>query len=64
MRQARLTYLAQTQPGFEAIAANELTARLDDVTLRGTRAVADKNSMLLFGSGLTALGSLVRRKLS
>jgi 23S rRNA G2445 N2-methylase RlmL len=43
-----LTYLVQTQPGFEAIAANEIEQSLDGATLRGTRSVADKNAMLLF----------------
>jgi 23S rRNA G2445 N2-methylase RlmL len=48
MKRPRLTYLVQTQPGFEAIAANEIEQSLDGATLRGTRSVADKNGMLLF----------------
>ncbi|HMO57288.1 MAG TPA: RNA methyltransferase [Roseiflexaceae bacterium] len=47
-RRTRPFYLAQTQPGFEAIAADEIRSRLEDVTLRGTRTVADKNGMVLF----------------
>jgi 23S rRNA G2445 N2-methylase RlmL len=47
-RRAIPLYLAQTQPGFEAIAADEIAERLDGVALRGTRTVADKNGMLLF----------------
>ncbi|MFL5806297.1 MAG: TRM11 family SAM-dependent methyltransferase [Roseiflexaceae bacterium] len=42
------TYIAQTQPGFEAIAAEEIAARIEGARLRGTRAVADKNGMVLF----------------
>jgi 23S rRNA G2445 N2-methylase RlmL len=42
------TYIAQTQPGFEAIAAEEIAARLEGARLRGTRGVADKNGMALF----------------
>src|SRR5688572_10039213 len=41
-------YLAHTQPGFEAIAAQEIGARLEDAVVRGTRLVADKNGMVLF----------------
>src|SRR4051812_41658244 len=48
MKHPRLNYLAQTQPGFEAIAADEIAQTLDGVAVRGTRSVADKNSMLLF----------------
>jgi tRNA (guanine6-N2)-methyltransferase len=48
MKRTRLTYLAQTQPGFEAIAADEIAQSLDGATIRGTRLVADKNGMLLF----------------
>jgi 23S rRNA G2445 N2-methylase RlmL len=47
-RQKGATYLAQTQPGFEAIAAQEIADALDGAVLRGTRAVADKNGMALF----------------
>jgi 23S rRNA G2445 N2-methylase RlmL len=42
------TYIAQTQPGFEAIAAQEIAETLDSAVLRGMRAVADKNGMALF----------------
>lgn len=48
MRRSPLLYLAHTQPGFEAIAADEVERSLDGARLRGTRAVADKNGMLLF----------------
>jgi tRNA (guanine6-N2)-methyltransferase len=48
MKRTRLTYLAQTQPGFEAIAADEIAQTLEGAILRGTRTVADKNGMLLF----------------
>lgn len=41
-------YLAQTQPGFEVIAAQEIEARLDDAVVRGTRIIGDKNGMVLF----------------
>ncbi len=44
----RLTYLAQTQPGFEVIAAQEIGQRLDGAVVQGTRVVADKNGMVLF----------------
>src|SRR5215217_1056692 len=48
MKHTRLTYLVQTQPGFEAIAADEIVQTLDGAIMRGTRSVADKNGMLLF----------------
>src|SRR4051794_5728099 len=48
MKRTRLTYVAQTQPGFEAIAADEIAQALDGAIVRGTRSVADKNGMLLF----------------
>src|SRR5215207_911105 len=48
MKRSRLSYLAQTQPGFEAIAADEIAQTLDGAIVRGTRSVADKNGMLLF----------------
>jgi tRNA (guanine6-N2)-methyltransferase len=47
MKRKQPTYLVQTQPGFETIAAEEIAARLDGATLRGTRVVADKNGMAL-----------------
>ncbi len=48
MKKPHLVFLAQTQPGFEAIAGDEIERRLDGARIRGTRAVADKNGMLLF----------------
>jgi 23S rRNA G2445 N2-methylase RlmL len=50
MRRARPIYLAQTQPGFEAIAAGEI-AQLEGAAIRGTRSVGDKNGMVLFDYG-------------
>lgn len=49
MTTRRYTYIAQTQPGFEAIAAGEISARLDRATILDTRAVSDKNGMIRFG---------------
>ena len=40
-------YIAQTQPGFEAIAADEIEA-LEGASVLGTRPVADKNGMIQF----------------
>lgn len=40
--------IAQTQPGFEAIAGQEIARRLDGAVVRGTRTVGDKNGMVLF----------------
>jgi 23S rRNA G2445 N2-methylase RlmL len=48
MKKPRPLYLAQTQPGFEAIAASEIEQSFDGVRIRGTRSVADKNGMVLF----------------
>lgn len=45
----RTTYIAQTQPGFEAIAVTEITARLAGGAVLGTHSVADKNGMVRFG---------------
>jgi 23S rRNA G2445 N2-methylase RlmL len=42
------TYLAHTLPGFQAIAAEEITARFADAVVRGTHSVADKNGLVLF----------------
>jgi 23S rRNA G2445 N2-methylase RlmL len=42
------TYIAQTQPGFEAIAAEEIAAQIEGAIPRGARSVADKNGMALF----------------
>lgn len=47
MKHTRL-YLAQTQPGFEAIAIDEIERTLEGARVRGTRSVADKNGMALF----------------
>ena len=41
MKRTRLSFLAQTQPGFEAIAADEITQTIDDALIHGTRTVAD-----------------------
>src|SRR5690242_13051857 len=51
MKRPRLTYLVQTQPGFEVIAADEIAQTLEGAKVRGTRAVADKNGALLFDYG-------------
>ncbi len=48
MKKTRPLYLAQTQPGFEVIAADEIEQLLDGARIRGTRSVADKNGMVLF----------------
>lgn len=42
------SYLAHTQPGFEAIAVQELRARLDGVVILSTHTVEDKNGVVLF----------------
>lgn len=47
-KKARPLFLAHTQPGFEAIAADEIERALDDARICGTRSVADKNGMVLF----------------
>jgi 23S rRNA G2445 N2-methylase RlmL len=48
MKKLRPLYLAQTQPGFEVIAAGEVEQSLDGGRIRGTRSVGDKNGMVLF----------------
>jgi 23S rRNA G2445 N2-methylase RlmL len=48
MRRIKQTYLAQTQPGFDQIAVQEIETQLERVTIRGVRTVADKNSIVLF----------------
>lgn len=48
MKRKPPTYLAHTQPGFEAITAEEIAGRFEDASLRGTRTIADKNGMALF----------------
>ncbi|MGB9754385.1 methyltransferase domain-containing protein [Roseiflexus castenholzii] len=48
MPSIRHTYIAQTQPGFEAIAATEITARIDGAQFIDLRSVADKNGMVRF----------------
>jgi 23S rRNA G2445 N2-methylase RlmL len=47
-RQSDPAFLAHTQPGFEAIAAEEITRRLPGAAVRSTRVVSDKNGMVLF----------------
>ena len=42
------TYLGQTQPGFEAIAADEIERRIDGAAVRGRRYLPAKNGMVLF----------------
>src|SRR5262245_9198553 len=48
MKRSRPTYIAQTQPGFETIAADETARRLEGAIVRETRVIADKNGMALF----------------
>ncbi|MDQ5854592.1 MAG: RNA methyltransferase [Chloroflexota bacterium] len=48
MKRTPPAYLAHTQPGFEAIAADEIARQLEGAAVRGTRVVADKNGMVLF----------------
>ncbi|HEY0737744.1 MAG TPA: hypothetical protein VGD69_22690 [Herpetosiphonaceae bacterium] len=48
MKPARPLYLAHTQPGFEAIAADEAQQRLDRMKIESTYSVGDKNGLLLF----------------
>jgi tRNA (guanine6-N2)-methyltransferase len=48
MRRARPAYLAQTQPGFEAIAQDEIATQIDGATVRGNHAIADKNGAVRF----------------
>ena len=48
MKPPRPLYLAQTQPGFEAIAADEIERSFEGARIRGTRGVGDKNGMVLF----------------
>jgi len=47
-RERQPLLIAQTQPGFEAIAADEIAGRLGGAVVRGTRTVGDKNGMVLF----------------
>jgi 23S rRNA G2445 N2-methylase RlmL len=47
MKRRGVLYLAQTQPGFEAIAADEIE-QLEGARIHGTRSVGDKNGMVLF----------------
>lgn len=44
----QLAFIAHTQPGFQAIAAEEIAGRLDGARIQGTRVAADKNGMVLF----------------
>lgn len=48
MKKSRQLFLAHTLPGFEAIASDEIVKALEGARLRGTRSVAEKNSMVLF----------------
>jgi hypothetical protein len=48
MSSTRHIYIAQTQPGFEAIAATEIAQRLDGADILDARSVSDKNGMLRF----------------
>lgn len=48
MPSTRHIYIAQTQPGFEAIAATEIAQRLDSAHILDLRVVADKNGMVRF----------------
>jgi tRNA (guanine6-N2)-methyltransferase len=41
-------YAAQTQPGWEAIAAREIKVRFPDATVHTTRDIGDKNGLVLF----------------
>lgn len=50
-RRTHPTYLAQTQPGFEAIAVDEIERQIEEAAVRGTRAVPGKNGMVLFDHG-------------
>ena len=45
---AALSYLAHTQVGFESIAADEIARQAEGAVVLGTRAVADKNGVVLF----------------
>jgi len=47
MKRHQPIYIAQTQPGFEAIAAQEIDT-LEGARIQGTRTVSDKNGMVLF----------------
>jgi tRNA (guanine6-N2)-methyltransferase len=49
VKQQPLTYIAQTQPGFEAITAEELYELVGNYKHLGTRTIGDKNGMLMFG---------------
>ncbi len=48
MKRPHPLFLAHTQPGFEAIAIDEIERSVDGARVRGTRSVADKNGMVLF----------------
>lgn len=48
MKPHKLVFLAQTQPGFERVVADQLEQDLEGVAVRGTRVVADKNGMVMF----------------
>ncbi|MEM8533285.1 MAG: methyltransferase domain-containing protein [Chloroflexota bacterium] len=48
MKHTSHLYLIQTQPGFEAIAAQEIQARLQSITIKSTHTLPGKNGMVLF----------------
>jgi tRNA (guanine6-N2)-methyltransferase len=48
MNRPAMLYLAHTQPGFEAIAAEELAERLDAAQVTTTRRISDKNGAVFF----------------
>lgn len=47
MKKQRPLYIAHTQPGFEAIAADEISL-FEDAVIRETRIMADKNGLVFF----------------
>jgi 23S rRNA G2445 N2-methylase RlmL len=48
MRKGKPIYIAHTQVGFEQIVARQLEREFEGIIIRDTRAIADKNGMLLF----------------
>lgn len=48
MKPGKPIYIAQTQPGFEGIVADQLEQGYEGIAIRGTRTVPDKNGMVLF----------------
>lgn len=47
-KQNKPIFIGHTQPGFEAIVAEQLPREYDDLTVLGTRVVPGKNGMVLF----------------